>query len=273
MIKVLVRPSAARSDANRLFLHQFEAAAARELGWARPIRTACGAPYAVCGDREHRHLRAVRDGAVAHFRSATPDQKIRGEGILRTIFLYPFALSFIVVGLAWQWILNPDLGIQSVVRGLGWESFAFDPLFNQNIVIFGIIAAGLWQGTGLNMVVMLAGLRGIDGEIWKATRIDGIPAWKVYIRIVLPMMKPAIATAVVMTGVNIVKMYDLVVAMTNGGPGGSSEVPAKYVIDAMFTSQNLGQAFAASTVMLIAVVIILIPWFYMQRAERRNAHH
>lgn len=201
------------------------------------------------------------------------DQKIRGEGILRTIFLYPFALSFIVTGLAWQWILNPDMGIQSVVRSLGWESFAFDPLFNQNIVIFGIIAAGLWQGTGFNMVIMLAGLRGIDGEIWKATKIDGIPAWKVYIRVVLPMMKPAIATAVVMTGVNIVKMYDLVVAMTGGGPGGASEVPAKYVIDAMFTSQNLGQAFAASTMMLVTVAIILIPWLYMQRAERRNAHH
>lgn len=209
--------------------------------------------------------------AIGFLLAALLDQKIRGEGFFRTIFLYPFALSFIVTGLAWQWILNPDLGLQETVRAWGWASFTFDPLFDRSTVTFGIVAAGLWQGSGLIMVILLAGLRGIDSDIWKATKIEGVPAWKVYFRVILPMMKPSIATSVVLIGVHIVKMYDLVVAMTNGGPGGASEVPAKYVIDAMFTSQNLGQAFAASTMMLIAVAIILLPWGYIQFLERRNA--
>lgn len=208
---------------------------------------------------------------IGFFLATLLDQKIRGEAAFRTIFLYPFALSFIVTGLAWQWILNPELGLQETVRSLGWESFVFEPLFDRNIVIYGIVAAGLWQGTGLIMVIMLAGLRGIDTDIWKATKIDGIPDWKVYLKVILPMMKPSVVTAVVLTGVAIVKMYDLVVAMTDGGPGGASEVPAKYVVDAMFTAQNLGQAFAASTMMLATVAIFLVPYAYFQIAEKRNA--
>ncbi len=203
--------------------------------------------------------------------AALLDQKIRGEGIFRTIFLYPFALSFIVTGLAWQWILNPDLGIQNIVRSMGWEGFVFDPLYDPDLVIYGLVVAGLWQGAGLIMCIMLAGLRGIDEDLWKATRVDGIAKWKVYLKVVLPMMKPSIVTSVVLTGTSIVKMYDLVVAMTGGGPGGSSEVPAKYVIDSMFVAQNLGQAFAASTMMLVTVIIILVPWIYFQVAERKRA--
>ena len=110
--------------------------------------------------------------------AALLDRKIRGENVFRTIFLYPFALSFIVTGLVWQWILNPEFGIQKIVRSMGWESFSFDPLYTADIVIYGILIAGLWQGTGLIMVIMLAGLRGIDEEIWKASKVDGIPTWK-----------------------------------------------------------------------------------------------
>lgn len=185
------------------------------------------------------------------------DQKIRFENTLRSIILYPYALSFVVTGLIWQWLLNPEFGIQSVVRGLGWTSFEFDFLFNPDLVIYGILFAAIWQGSGLIMVLMLAGLRGIDQEIWKASRVDGIPAWKTYLFIVLPMMKPVLITALVLISSGIIKVYDLVVAQTSGGPGIASEVPAKYVIDAMFNRQNLGQAFAASTMMLLGVLIVL----------------
>lgn len=112
--------------------------------------------------------------------AALLDRKVRGEDAFRTIFLYPFALSFIVTGLVWQWILNPDFGIQHIVRNLGWTSFTFDPLYNAELVLYGLLIAGLWQGTGLIMCIMLAGLRGIDEEIWKAAKIDGIPTWKTY---------------------------------------------------------------------------------------------
>jgi glucose/mannose transport system permease protein len=192
------------------------------------------------------------------------DQKIRFEDAFRTILLYPFALSFIVTGLVWQWILNPDLGVQHVVRAMGWESFTFDPLYNPEIVIYGVLIAGLWQGTGLVMCLMLAGLRGIDEDIWKAARIDGIPTWRTYIFIVIPMMRPVLITTVVIIASGIVKVYDLVVAQTSGGPGISSEVPAKYVYEYMFRAQNLGQGFAASTMMLVTVVIVIVPWAYLE---------
>jgi glucose/mannose transport system permease protein len=202
--------------------------------------------------------------------AALMDQKIRFENTFRTIFLYPFALSFIVTGLVWQWLLNPEYGVQSVVRALGWESFAFDPLYNSKIVIYGVLIAGLWQGTGLVMCLLLAGLRGIDEDIWKAARVDGIPMWRTYLFIVIPMMRPVFITTLVIIASGIVKVYDLVVAQTSGGPGIASEVPAKYVYDYMFQAQNLGQGFAASTMMLVTVAIIIVPWAYLEFGGRKR---
>jgi glucose/mannose transport system permease protein len=202
--------------------------------------------------------------------AALLDQKIRFEDTFRTILLYPFALSFIVTGLVWQWILNPEFGVQSVVRGLGFDSFVFDPLYNADIVIYGLLIAGLWQGTGLVMCLMLAGLRGIDEDIWKAARVDGIPMWKTYLFVVIPMMRPVFITTLVIITSGIVKLYDLVVAQTGGGPGIASEVPAKYVYDFMFRAQNLGQGFAASTMMLLSVAIIVVPWAYLEFGGKRR---
>ncbi len=202
--------------------------------------------------------------------AALLDQKIRFENTFRTIFLYPFALSFIVTGLVWQWILNPDFGVQQVVRDLGWTSFTFDPLYNAEIVIYGVLIAGLWQGTGLIMCLMLAGLRGIDEDIWKAARVDGIPMWKTYLFIIIPMMRPVFITTLVIIASGIVRVYDLIVAQTSGGPGIASEVPAKYVYDAMFLKQNLGQGFAGSTMMLLSVLIVLIPWAYLEFGGKKH---
>ena len=192
------------------------------------------------------------------------DQKIRFESAFRTIMLYPFALSFIVTGLVWQWIMNPTLGLQGTMRNLGWESFRFDWIAQSDMVIYALLIAGLWQGTGFVMILMLAGLRGIDEEIWKASRVDGIPTWKTYLFVVLPMMRGVMVTAVVIIGSGIVRLYDLVVALTKGGPGIASEVPAKYVYDYMFAAGNIGQGLAASTMMLLTVMIIIIPWAYLE---------
>jgi glucose/mannose transport system permease protein len=199
------------------------------------------------------------------------DQKIRHEDTFRTIMLYPFALSFIVTGLVWQWILNPDFGIQGVVRDWGWTSFTFDPLNNPDTVLYGLLIAGLWQGTGFVMCLMLAGLRGIDEDIWKAARVDGIPTWKTYVMVIIPMMRPVFITTLVIVASGIIRLYDLVVAMTSGGPGGNaSQVPAMYVYDYMFQAQNLGQGFAASTMMLLSVLIVLIPWAYLEFGGKKH---
>jgi len=202
--------------------------------------------------------------------AALLDQRIRFENTFRTVFLYPYALSFVVTGLTWQWMLNPTFGLQKVVRDFGFVDFTFAPLTNSDFAIYGVLLAGLWQGTGLVMVIMLAGLRGIDEDIWKASRVDGIPKWKTYIMIVLPLMRGAIITAVVLVATSIIKVFDLIVAQTQGGPGLATEVPAKYVMDMMFRNQNLGQGFAASTMMLLFVMIILIPWTVYEYREKRR---
>ncbi|MDA8543435.1 sugar ABC transporter permease [Rhodobacteraceae bacterium] len=196
--------------------------------------------------------------------AALIDQKVRFESVFRTVILYPYALSFVVTGLIWQWILNPSFGVQGIVRDLGWASFTFDPLYNPDIAIFGVLIAGLWQGSGLVMVLMLAGLRGIDEDVWKATRVDGIPTWKIYVVVIIPMMRPVFITTLVIVTTGIVKVFDLIVAQTGGGPGIATEVPAKYVYDLMFQAQNLGQGFAASTMMLLTVMLVVIPWAMLE---------
>jgi glucose/mannose transport system permease protein len=194
------------------------------------------------------------------------DQKIRVEGVFRTIFLYPFALSFIVTGHVWAWIFSPEYGLQKAVRGMGWESFSFGWIADQKMVMYAIVIAGIWQGTGFVMALMLAGLRGIDEEIWKAAKIDGIPTWRTYVQIVIPMMKPVLVTTFVFVASGAIRIYDLVLAITDGGPGVSSDVPSRYIYQ-NFTA-NLGQSLAASTVMLLSMAVILIPWIRLEFGKK-----
>jgi glucose/mannose transport system permease protein len=199
------------------------------------------------------------------------DQKVMAEGVLRTVFLYPYAMSFVATGLVWQWILNPELGIQEVLRKLGFVHARFDWIVDQDRVIYTLVIATVWQASGLVMALLLAGLRGIDDEIWKAARIDGIPRWRVYVSIVIPMLKASISTAFILLFVMVVKLYDAVVAMTQGGPGTASEVPAKFIMDYLFGRANIGLASAASVVLLLTVLAILAPFFYARsRAESRS---
>ena len=201
------------------------------------------------------------------------DQRVKGEGILRTVFLYPYAMSFVATGLVWQWLLNPELGLQSTIRGLGFDSFTLDWIVRQEAVMYAIALAAVWQASGLVMALMLAGLRGVDDSIWKAARIDGIPTWRVYVSVVLPMMGPSIGTALVLLSVGVVKVFDVVVAMTQGGPGLASEVPAKFIIDNLFGRANIGLASAASTVLLITVLAVLAPWLYTRQRKGSSGAH
>lgn len=199
------------------------------------------------------------------------DQKVRGENWFRTLFLYPHALSYVVTGLAWQWLLNPAFGIQALVRDTGWESFTFDWLVNSETVIFAIIVAALWQGSGFIMALMLASLRSVDPEIWRATRIDGVPAWRTYWSVVLPSLAPMITFCVVLLGVSVVKSYDLVVAMTNGGPGIASELPAKFVVDHLFERNNIGLAMAGAGMLLVSVLCAAAPLWVLAAIRKRGA--
>ncbi len=190
------------------------------------------------------------------------DQNVSGEGVLRTVFLYPYAMSFVATGLVWQWMLTPGGGIGEALRQLGFSGFQFDWIIDQDMVIYTIVIATVWQASGLVMAMMLAGLRGIDGDIWKAARLDGIPAWRVYVSIVLPMMGPTIATVFLLLSTAVVKLFDAVVAMTQGGPGTASEVPAKFIMDNLFGRANIALASAGAVMLLVPVLAVLAPYAY-----------
>lgn len=184
------------------------------------------------------------------------DQGVRGRSLLQTIYLYPIALSFIVTGLAWRWLLNPTTGLQDFIRSLGFEGFALDLLSSPERAIFTLVIAGVWQSAGLTMVILFAGLQSVDPEIWRAGRVDGIPRWRMYLHVVVPMLGPMVATCVVLLGMNVVRSYDLVVALTGGGPGFSTDVPAKFIVDHYFERQSIGLASAAATVLLLTVIAL-----------------
>lgn len=200
------------------------------------------------------------------------DQKVRLEGVFRTIYLYSFAISFVACGVVWQWMFNPQLGIQRSLRAWGWDNARFDWITTQDMAIYCVVIAVLWHSSGLVMAILLAGLRGIDEEQWKAARIEGVPRWRYYLSIVLPQLGAAIATSVVLLAVSVVKVFDAVVAMTNGGPGDATDVPAKFIMDNLFERQNIGLASAASTTMLLTVLIIIAPLMYVRSRNNAAGH-
>jgi glucose/mannose transport system permease protein len=197
--------------------------------------------------------------AIGFLLAALIDQKIRAESLLRSVFLYPFSMSFIVTGLAWRWMLDPTLGIEKLLHDMGFASAHFDWIIRPERVIYTLVIAAVWHAAGLVMAIMLAGLRGVDREIWSAARIDGLPTWRVLVFIVIPMMRGSFATAFVLLATSVVRLYDLSVSMTNGGPGISSEVPAKFVMDFLFERGNLGLATAAATTMLVTIIAVVAP--------------
>ncbi|MBQ0943593.1 sugar ABC transporter permease [Ideonella sp. 4Y16] len=196
------------------------------------------------------------------------DQKVRAEDLLRSLFLYPYALSFVATGLVWQWLLQPDGAVAAGVRALGGEGF--DWLIDPDRVIYTLVIATTWQAAGLVMAIMLAGLRGVDPQLWQAARVDGIPRWRVLLQIVLPSLGPSLATATVLLFTGVVKLFDAVVAMTQGGPGNASDVPARFIMDHLFGRANIGLASAGAVLMLLSVLVLVAPLLYW-RARRQEA--
>ncbi len=199
------------------------------------------------------------------------DQQIRAEGVIRTIYLYPMALSFIVTGTAWKWILNPDLGIERTVQSLGWESFEFNWLVQSDTAIYTVVLAAVWQSSGFVMAIFLAALRGIDASITQSAMVDGASAFRIYRRIIIPQLRPAIFTAVVLLLHMAIKSFDLVIALTNGGPGSSTDLPATFMYAFAFERSRLAIGAASATMMLFTVVAIIVPYLYVElRAQDRE---
>ena len=198
------------------------------------------------------------------------DQKIRAEGALRTIYLYPMALSMIVTGTAWKWIMNPGLGIEALVRGWGFETFSFDWIIDPDMAIYAIVIAAVWQASGFVMALFLAGLRSVDEEIIKAARIDGIPTWRIYSAIIIPSMAPIFLSAFIVLAHLAIKSFDLVIALTGGGPGYATDLPATYMYAMAFSRGNLGQAASSAMVMMTVVFAIVVPYLYSELRAKRD---
>ncbi len=200
------------------------------------------------------------------------DQKIRAEGFLRTIYLYPMALSFIVTGTAWKWMLNPTMGIEKLVTDWGFTDFTFDWLVSREMSIYTIVIAAVWQSSGFVMALFLAGLRSIDDEIIKAAKIDGASLYSIYITIILPMMRPVFMSSIVILLHISIKSYDLVIALTAGGPGTSSDMPAVFMTQMAFHRSEIGLASASAVMMFLTVLAVVVPYLYSElRRQDANA--
>jgi glucose/mannose transport system permease protein len=198
------------------------------------------------------------------------DQRIRGENIYRTLFLYPLAVSFVVTGTVWGWLLNPSLGIQKLMHDLGWTSFRFEWLIDRDMAIYTIVIAGVWQASGFAMALLLAGLRSVDHDLIKAAQIDGAGPWRTYRRVVFPTIGPIFVAVMVMLLQFAIKTYDLVVALTAGGPGLASTLPTVVVYDFMFQRGELARGSAAAVMLLGSLAFVLVPYAVYQRWKRRK---
>jgi glucose/mannose transport system permease protein len=198
------------------------------------------------------------------------DGKTFGERVFRTVYLYPLAISLIITGLVWQWLFNPSMGLQQFFRDLGLKDFNFNWVGDKSKVMYAIIMAAVWQSAGFYMVLSSSGIKSIDSEIWQASRIDGISKLRMYIEVIIPMMKFTLLTAFVLLSIGAVKAYDIIVAMTNGGPGGHSELPSYYIIDMYVFRQNIAVGASGSTILLLLVVVFIIPFGIINLVLRKR---
>jgi glucose/mannose transport system permease protein len=198
------------------------------------------------------------------------DQKIRAESAFRSIFLYPMALSLIVTGTAWKWLLDPGVGLEQSMHSIGWESFSFGWIKDNDMAIYCVVIAAVWQTTGFVMAMFLAGLRGVDSEQINAARVDGAKTWQIYLRVIIPQLGPVFVSSFVILAHMAIKSYDLVVALTNGGPGRSTWLPSVFMYQYTFTRNEMAVGAASSVLMLVAIGVIVLPYLLSEMRKVKN---
>ena len=209
--------------------------------------------------------------ALGVFLAVLLDQKVRAEGFIRTVYLYPMALSFVVTGTAWKWLLNPSMGLEKLMHDWGWESFSFGWLVDSEMAIYCVVIAGIWQSAGFAMALFLAGLRGIDDSIIKAAQIDGATLPRIYWRIVLPALRPVFFSTLMVLSHLAIKSFDLIMALTSGGPGYATDVPATFMYAMSFTRGQIGLGAASATMMLATVAALVVPYLYSELRSKGHA--
>ena len=198
------------------------------------------------------------------------DQKVRAESALRSVFLYPMALSFIVTGTAWKWLLDPGVGVEHSLKAMGIDNIPFDWIKSSEMAIYCVVIAAVWQTAGFVMAMFLAGLRGVDSEQINAARLDGAKTWQIYHRIIVPQLGPVFISAFVILAHMAIKSYDLVIALTNGGPGRSTWLPSVFMYQYTFTRNEMAVGAASSVLMLLGIGVVVLPYLY---SELRKGNH
>jgi glucose/mannose transport system permease protein len=227
------------------------------------------------------------------------DRHIAGEGIFRSIYLFPMAISFIVTGVVWRWLLAPRAGVNLLAQkagiGLDYEwytdptvehisdssrlgealhtvglGFLADPNFGIPLAMLSLVIAATWQMSGFVMVMYLAGLRAIPNDLKEAARMDGASEGQIIRHISLPLLRPVTLSAMIILGHQSLKIFDLVVSMTRRGPGFATDVPALFMFETTFQQNRFNQGAAISVVMLLTVRMLVVPYlFWSLRREAR----
>lgn len=213
----------------------------------------------------------VASVALGLFLAILMDQRIRAEGALRAVFLYPLALSQVVAGTAWQWLFNPSFGIEKAMQLFGWTDFKFGWAGDPNMAIFCIVIAAVWQCAGFVAALFLAGLRSVDDEIIKAALVDGASMTMIYRKVVLPVIRPVFFSVLLILTHLAIKTFDLVIVMTAGGPGTSTWLPSIFMYTFAFERGRMGIGAASAMMMLAMVVAVLVPLMYLESRATRNA--
>lgn len=199
------------------------------------------------------------------------DQKVKGEGIFRTIYLFPMALSFVVTGVVWQWIFAPGTasrprGVNALLEMVGLENLRWGWYTDTttigpfHVALIPVIIAAAWQLIGYTMAMYLAGLRGIPEELREAARVDGATEPGVYRHVVLPLLRPITLSALIVLGHISLKIFDLIFTMTGKGPGFATDVPGIFMFETTFQGNHYAQGAAISIVMLAMVALIIVPY-------------
>jgi glucose/mannose transport system permease protein len=202
------------------------------------------------------------------------DQKIRGEGLFRGIFLFPMSVSFIVTGVVWKWVLNPGtqqtgaVGVNLLFDQIGLGFLKNGWYTDPDIGIKAVVIAAAWQMAGYTMALYLAGLRSIPEELREAARVDGANEWQVFRRIILPLLQPVTLSAVIILGHISLKIFDLISSMTGPGAGFSTDVPAYYLFDTVFRGNHFARGGAIAIILLLMVSVLVVPYLvYSARTE------
>jgi glucose/mannose transport system permease protein len=198
------------------------------------------------------------------------DQKVRFENGIRTAVLYPLALSWIVAGTIWRWLLTPDTGIEKWLIGVGFDGAVFDWIVQPRMSIYALVIVAVWASTGFVMSMFIAGLRSIDDSVIKAAMIDGASKPRIYLRVLLPTLRPTIFSAALILLPAALRTFDLVVVLTQGGPGQSSVLPAFYVFDRFFRRDQMGLGAASAMVLLMTCAMVAVPYILGELKKHRH---